>query len=216
MSTEIINDIEKLSEWATEIDPIKEGKLAQEIILALKDTMRENGLSSLSAPQIGHNRRIFCIRFGKEDYRTFINPMIENNMNITMSRETCSSIPEKTFMIPRFSKVKCVFVTPLGKVQTSTLNGKAAYVFQHCLDHLNGVVVSDIGLEIDELFDNATTEEQEEVIRMYIESLDLRHKSLTEEIKQDKDLNELDEAIRFIAGVNDGSVVLDKETTKKE
>ena len=99
---EIIVDENSLSNWCTEIDTRKEGKLTQEIILALKETMREKGLQSLSAPQIGYDKRILCLRFGDNDYRTFINPAIENNSGITMSRETCSSIPGKEFIIPSF------------------------------------------------------------------------------------------------------------------
>lgn len=214
----IIKDADILSDWSVEIDPVKNGKLAQEIILALKNTMREQGLSSLAAPQIGYKYRIFCIRFGKDDYRTYINPLIENNTNITMSRETCSSIDNKTFMIPRFSKIAMLYVTPLGKVMKSTFTGKAAHSAQHCIDHLNGVMVSDLGLELDELFDNASTEEQEEVIKMYIESLDLRQKALKEEIEHTEELKELNDAIDFMASVKSGQTVLDDSTveTKKE
>lgn len=212
---EIITDYEKLSDWSIEIDPCKDGKLAQEIILSLKATMREKNLISLTAPQIGYNRRIICLRFGDNNYRTFINPAIENNTGLTISREKCSSIPEKEFIIPRLSNIKFYFTTPMGKVESATLVGKAACVFQHAMDHLNGMLVSDIGLEIDELFDNASTEEQEEVIKMYLESLDLRQKDLEEEMKSNTEMKELNEAIEFITGVNNGSVVLDT-TTKKE
>lgn len=206
---EIIKDSAVLSDWSTEIDTQKENKLVQEIVLALKATMRANDLQSLSAPQIGYNRRIICLRFGKDDYRTFINPAIENNSNITMSRETCSSIPDKTFIIPRFTKIKFYFTTPLGKVESGTLVGRAAFVFQHAVDHLNGSLVEDIGLEIDELFDSATEEERSEVLRMYAESLDLRQKALQEEINADTDLKQLDDAIKFITSVKDGSTILE-------
>lgn len=206
---EIITDENTLSDWSIEIDPQKEGKLTQEIILALKSTMREKDLYYLTAPQIGYAKRIFCMRFGKSDYRTFINPAIENNSNLTVNRETCASIPGKTFIIPRFSKIKFYFMTPLGKVESGTLAGQAAFVFQHAIEHLNGLLVSDVGLEIDELFDNATDEEREEVIQMYLESLDIQHKELKEYINNDTELKELNEAIDFIASVKDGSTTLD-------
>lgn len=211
---EIITDESKLSDWSVEIDTRKEGKLTQEIVVALKETMRANNLISLSAPQIGYNKRIICLKFGKNDYRTFVNPVIENNSGITMSRESCSSIPEKEYIIPRFGKIKFWYTSPLGKVNGATLVGKAAYVFQHAVDHLNGSLVSDIGLEIDELFDNATTEEQEEVLKMYAESLDLRMKELQMEIEKDKELSDVNDAIKFINSVKDGSTILDtpKET----
>lgn len=206
---DIITDVSSLSDWSVEIDPKKEGKLAQEIILSLKNTMRDKGLRSLSAPQIGYNKRIFCLRFGDNDYRTFINPAIDNNSNITMSRETCSSIPEKEFIIPRFNKVRFYFLTPLGKVEQGTLVGRAACVFQHCMDHLNGMILQDIGLEIDELFDQATDIEREEVLKMYAESLDLKLKELNKEIEEDKDLRNVDDAIKFINSVKEGSTELD-------
>lgn len=213
---EIITDRALLEDWAIEIDPSKDGKLTQEIILALKATMRENGLDSLTAPQIGYNRRVFCIKFGENDYRTFINPIIENNSTITMSRETCSSLPDKTYILPRFGKVVFYYTTPLSKIERATLVGRAAYVFQHALDHLNGMLIDDIGLEIDELFDQATDEEREEVIKMYAESLDIRLKQLNEEIAADEQLSQVNDAIKFIRSVKDGSTVLEKTTEEKE
>lgn len=212
----IITDCSKLEDWAVEIDPQKDGKLTQEIILALKTTMRENNLQSLTAPQIGYNRRIICLRFGDNDYRTFINPAIENNVGMTMSRESCSSIINKEFIIPRFNKVSFYFTTPLSKVEKCNLVGRAAHVFQHAMDHLNGVLLSDIGLEVDDLFDNATEEEREEVIKMYAESLDLRHKELEKEILEDDELKQLDDAIKFITSVKEGTTVLAATSNQKE
>lgn len=211
----IITDPEQLGEWSIEIDTRKEGKLLQEIILALKATMREHDLTSLSAPQIGYNKRVFCIRFGK-DYRTFINPLIENNTHFQFARETCSSIPEKTFIIPRFNALKAFFTTPLGKVESVKLNGMAAWKFQHCLEHLNGLLVSDIGLEIDELFDNATDEERAEVLKMYAEALDIRQKEMEEIISKDKELSDINDAAKFIASVKSGETILERVEPKEE
>lgn len=212
---EIITDYEKLSDWSVEVDPQKDGKGVQDIVLSIKQTMKKNNLQTLTAPQIGIQRRVMCMRFGKNDYRTFINPMTENNVDITMSRETCSSIPEKTFIIPRFNKVKFFYTTPLGKVESCNLVGRAAHLYQHCVDHLNGMLVSDIGLEIDEDFDNATQEEQAEILKMYAESLDIRQKELNEMIQNDKELSELDDAIKFIGSVKDGTTKLERINTEE-
>lgn len=212
---EIITDAEKLGEWCVEINTQKEGKLLQEIVLSLKHTMKEKGLVSLSAPQIGYNRRVFCLRFGDNDYRTFVNPVIENNTAFQFSRETCSSIPEKTFIIPRFGNLKVFFTTPLGKIESSKLVGMSAFKFQHCLDHLNGMLVSDIGLEIDELFDNATDEERAEVLKMYAEALDIRQKELTAEIENDEELKQIDDAAKFMASVHSGETQIDNSFDEK-
>lgn len=205
----VITDVEKLYDWATEIDPRKEGKLVQEIVLALKATMRENNLEYLTAPQIGYDKRIFCIRFGGNDYRTFLNPVITRTSAFQFARETCNSLPEKTFIMPRFGNIEVIYTTPLGKIETRKIIGRSAVVFNHCLDHLNGLLISDIGLEIDELFDNATDEEREEILKLYAESLDLKQKQLKQEIEQDKELNDLDKAIDFIASVNKGETVVE-------
>ena len=216
---DIITDVETLSSWSVEIDTRKESKLMQEIILALKETMRANNLVSLAAPQIGYNKRILCLRFGEKDYRTFINPMIENNTSLTMSREKCSSIPDKEFVIPRFAKIKFYFTTPMGKVEACSLAGMAAIRLQHAIDHLNGMLISDIGLEIDELFDQATDEEREEVLRMYAESLDIRQQELDKIIEKDEELKEVNDAIKFMQSVKDGTTtvefVKDKEAKDK-
>lgn len=209
---EIITDPEKLGEWSVEI-ATKENKLLQEIVLSLKQTMRVNNLHSLTAPQIGYNKRVFCMKFGKDDYRTFVNPIIENNTAFQFSRETCTSIPDKTFIIPRFGNIKVYYTTPLGKVESCKLAGMSAFVFQHCIDHLNGMLVSDIGLEIDELFDNATDEERAEVLKMYAESLDIRHKQLQKEIEDDKDLVDINDAVKFITSVKSGETKLEQAET---
>lgn len=212
----ILTDDTELSDWSVEIDPVKNGKLAQEIIIALKNTMREAELISLTAPQIGYKYRIFCLKFGENDFRTFINPAVENNVDMSIVKETCSSRPDKKYIIPRFSKVKFYYTTPLGKIESATLVGKAAAVFQHCMDHLNGLLVSDVGLEIDDDFEEASTEDQEAIISMYLESLDLRQKELAEEIESDEDLSKLNDAIKFIASVKDGSTQLDNNLTSED
>lgn len=208
---EIITDIDKLWEFSDVINPATDGELMQEIILALKATMRANNLMALAAPQIGYNRQVFCIKFGKNDYRTFLNPMIENVVSSTyhFARETCPSIPGKTFIIPRFGTIQMCFVTPMGEYKTTKLMGVAAEVAQHCLDLLSGNPIVNIGLEIDEDFDNATDEEREEILKMYVESLDLRSKKLREEIEADEELKKIEDASKFIQAVNDGIVQIE-------
>jgi len=49
----------------------------REIISALKHTIELNNIVSLSAPAIGYNKRIFCIKFDTE-IKTFINPIISS------------------------------------------------------------------------------------------------------------------------------------------
>ena len=123
---EIITDLEKLGEWSEVIDPKKEGKLCQQIIGELKATMRAKDLEYLTAPQIGYNRRIFCVRFSNNDYRTFINASISNMAKMTIAREVCNSISDKRFIIPRYNMIEVIYYTPLGAVEARKIMRRSA------------------------------------------------------------------------------------------
>ena len=212
---EIITDAEKLPEWSDVIHPKKEGKLCQQIIGELKATMRANDLEYLTAPQIGYNKRIFCIRFNNNDYRTFINPSISNMAKMTIARETCVSIPDKRFIIPRYNMIEVLYYTPLGEIEARKIMGRSAWVLHHCVDHLDGALTSDIGLEIDDMFDNAAEDEKAEIIKMYMEALDLRQKQLQEEIQNDDELKKMSDAIDFMESVRKGETQVEPIYEKK-
>lgn len=212
---EIITDEEKLSIRCDEVEPRKENKIMREIIIELKKVMREKGLSSLSANQLGYDKRIFCIAFKSgNDIRSYVNPIIVNAKGLELSREFCSSLPDKQFIRPRNNEIIATFMTPLGKVETQKFVGRAAIVFQHELDHLEGILLSDIGLEIDGDFDNATDEEREEVIKYYLESLDLKEKELNKEIEETPELKQISNAIDFMEKVQKGEINVEYETVK--
>lgn len=89
--------------------------------------------------------------------------------------------------------------------------GLSAIVFQHELDHLEGLLLSDIGLEIDDDFENASEEEREEVINYYLDSLDLKRKELEDEIQSNEELKQLSDGIKFMESVYKGETQIEKE-----
>ena len=216
MVKEIITDLEKLSDRCDEIDVRKENQLMRDIILDLKQTLRENPTGvGLAANQIGYDKRIFIINFNG-DIRTFINPVISQVKGFTLNRESCLSLPGKSFIRPRHNEIMVIYQTPLGKTESRKIVGLAAYVFQHELDHLDGLTLADIGLEIGEDFDKATDEERNEVINAYLDSLDIKQKQLEEEIEEDEDLKQTSNAIKFMEALQKGEIELDgQETVKK-
>lgn len=203
------NEIE-LSQRATEIDIKTENKLMREIISALKHTIELNNIVSLSAPAIGYDKRIFCIKFDTE-IKTFINPVIIQSKGIQLSREICTSIPGRTFIRPRNNDITVIYQKPSGPSESRQLVGLSAIVFQHELDHLEGLLLSDIGLEIDDDFENASDEEREEVINYYLDSLDLKRKELEEEIQSNEELKQLSDGIKFMESVYKGETQIEKE-----
>lgn len=214
---EIITDINKIDERCDEIDIIKEAKEVRETVLNLKNTVREKGLKALSAPLIGSDKRIFVINFDG-DIRSFVNPIISSAKGITLSREKCQALPGKEYIRVRNTSVEVTYFTPLGKIETRRFVGMAACVVQHEIDHLDGILLSDIALEIDEDFDKASEEERQEVIDAYLDSLDLSVKKTREMIEADPELKQAEDAIDFLTKLQNGEVTLSQDSvsiTKK-
>ena len=209
---EILNleDLNKIGR-AQEIDYEKEGKLLREITSNIKRTMRRKDLISLSAPGIGYNKRIFCIDFSDKEIKSFINPVISNAEGIQLVREQCSSIPDKEYLVPRNSIIDVYYETPTGAIKSKRLKDIVAFVFQHEIDHLNGINLEDIGLEIDSDFDSASQEEREEIIEMYLDSLDLRQKYLEEVINEDKELKLVSDRLRFVEALAKGEIAFEEQ-----
>lgn len=206
---EIVTDYDVLSERCDEIDLTKKNRNIQNTVLQLKNTIKANpGMLGLSANQIGLYERVVVLNFNGK-LRSFINPIVTRVDGYELSRETCHSIPEKTFIRMRNSRVWVTYQTPLGKIESVELNGAAARVMQHHIDHLDGLLLSDVSLEIDDDFDNATEEEREEVIKMYLESLDMSADSLMQEVNDDKEGKQLADAIRFMESVNKGETIVE-------
>ncbi len=209
-------NLSKLSERCDEIDTRKENNEMREIILALKHTLQEHKDGcGLAANQIGYNKRIFVINFAG-DMRTFINPVIADAKNLTLNREKCLSIPNKEFIRPRHTEITVMYQTPLGKSESRKLIGMAAFVFQHELDHLDGLLLSDIGLEIDKTFDDAPEEEKDKLLNAYMESLDLKKKNLDKEIEENKELKQQSDAIKFMEKVIKNEVEFDGTVSRKK
>lgn len=209
-TSDIVTDYDKLSERCDEFDLTKKNNEAQEIIVKLKQIIRSDAtIAGLSAIQIGYNKRIICINFNG-DIRTFINPIIEKAEGLELSRESCHSIPGKEYIRIRQNKITVTYQTPLAKIETVELAGMAARVMQHHIDHLDGLLISDVGLEIEEDWDNATDEERQEVIDYYIDSLDIRAKEISKEIAEDKDATQLSNAIKFMNSVREGKTKIEQ------
>lgn len=198
----------ELSQRAEEIDIKTENNLMREIISALKHTIELNNIVSLSAPAIGYNKRIFCIKFDTE-IKTFINPIISSYKGLQLFTEVCQSIPDKKFLRIRNNDIQVIYQKPTGAPESRQIVGLAASVFQHEMDHLDGILLSDIGLEIDEQFDNATQKEKDEVINWYLETLDLKAKELNNEISNNEELKELKDGIDFMTSVYKGETKLE-------
>jgi peptide deformylase len=211
---EIITNIDELNAIGRckEVDLQKGLKEAREVISNLKKTLRKNdNIVALSAPALGYDKRIFCIDYSDNEIKTYINPVVTNATGMQLSREVCSSLPGKEFIRPRNQVVDIIYQKPTGEIGTKQFKGIAACVIQHEIDHLEGVNLSDIGLEIEEDFDEATDEERQEIIDMYLDSIDLRREELEEEIANNSELKIISERLKFTEALARGDIKLEKQ-----
>jgi peptide deformylase len=192
-----------------EINREDNGELLKEIISNIKKTMKKNGLVALSAPGIGYNKRVFCIDFSDSEIKTFINPVMTSESELKLTTEICSSLPGKEYLLPRHYEVDIIYETPTGKIKTNRFKDVAAYVIQHEIDHIEGVTLQDIGLEIEDDFNSASDEEKQEIITMYLNSLENRQKLLRDEINSDDELKILDERLKFSEALAKGEVTFE-------
>lgn len=101
----------------------------------------------LSAPQLGVLSRIIVCKFG-EDYIGIVNPEIVKKSELTFpSVEGCLSIAggKRKFIIIRSKKVKVRGLTANGKPITYKGRDSFGAALQHEIDHLEGILISDIG-----------------------------------------------------------------------
>ena len=122
----------------------------RDLVSNMKETMlAENGIG-LSAPQVGVNLRVIVIQLmsaGKlvGPVQEMINPIITNYSDDTMEyEEGCLSIPGEYIRIDRPRSIHVKFQTLSGKYKKWFLKGLEARIVQHEIDHLDGVLMTDL------------------------------------------------------------------------
>lgn len=104
---------------------------------------------ALAAIQIDQPLRVIVIRNdfdNKKDktFRTFINPVITKyEGEILEDFEGCLSVKDLYGKVPRYSKVRIKALDLSGKEVRFSAEGFLARVFQHEIDHTNGLVFLD-------------------------------------------------------------------------
>jgi peptide deformylase len=114
------------------------------LIKDMMDTLKEEGAVGLAAPQIGITRRVIAVNFG-DKVKIFINPEIEIlDKKKIESIEGCLSIYSiKDFNVNRFSKVRLKAKDHKGKDIVLVAEDLLARIFQHEIDHLDGILYID-------------------------------------------------------------------------
>ena len=136
-----------------------------ELIDCLIDTAIANRGVGIAAPQINQPYRIFIIASHPSDRyphaptmspTPMINPRIlAHSEEIEKDWEGCLSVPDTRGLVPRYRQIEVEYTTPTGEIKQEILTDFVARIFQHELDHLDGIVFSDRITNPDNLYTEA-------------------------------------------------------------
>jgi peptide deformylase len=130
----------------------------QEATLDWEDSREHEVGVALAAIQVDRPYRVVVIRndFDNKKDRTFtvfINPVITKyEGQIEEDYEGCLSVPDIYGKVPRYSRVRIKAQDENGREIRVTADGFLARVFQHEIDHTNGIVFIDLIQDNDEAF----------------------------------------------------------------
>lgn len=117
-------------------------KLAEDML----ETMYEAPGLGLAAPQVGVGKRLFVYDLDpetREDPRVLVNPRIVESDGEWTYEEGCLSIPGLSFEIVRPKVVHLVGHDLHGNEVSVEADELTARLFQHELDHLDGVLMTE-------------------------------------------------------------------------
>ena len=144
-------DLKILKAVSTDINPKDKliPVLAKRMYLAMRDPARPG--VGIAAPQVGINKNIIWVqRFDKpnEPFEYYVNPKIVWRSNlIRKGAEGCLSIPDERGDVYRNYTIQISYFDANGDFKQEVIEGFTAVIFQHEIDHLEGILFTDRMIE---------------------------------------------------------------------
>jgi len=131
---------------STEIDPLDKNTAV--LVKRMKESLLStDGGVGIAAPQVGINRKVIWVqRFDKpgEPLEYFINPVIVWRSELqNLGPEGDLSIPDFRDQFYRSKVIQLEYVDLQGQKYSEMVEGFTAVIFQHEIDHLFGILISD-------------------------------------------------------------------------
>ena len=138
-SVRIVGDpvLRSVAEEVTDIDG-RLVKLAEDML----ETMYAEPGIGLAAPQVGVGRRFFVYDIG-EGPEAIVNPVIQESRGEWTFDEGCLSVPNMSFEIVRPKEIHITGYDLHGNEVSLEADELLSRLFQHELDHLDGVMLID-------------------------------------------------------------------------
>jgi peptide deformylase len=115
----------------------------KELILNMAETMLKNQGIGLAAPQVGVLKKLIVVGTEKGPL-AFINPkVIKKSKETEIGEEGCLSFPGIWLKIKRAKGVEIESLNEMGEKICFKTEGLPARIFQHEIDHLDGILFID-------------------------------------------------------------------------
>ena len=136
-------------------------KNLQTVIDDMIETMREAPGVGLAAPQVGISDRLIVVEYfeneeaeeaedeAKRKVWVMLNPeIVKASDEKVMGVEGCLSIPNLVGEVERYEAIQIKGLNRRGQPMRVKAQGWLARIFQHEIDHLNGVVFTDLATRV--------------------------------------------------------------------
>ncbi len=128
----------------------------QTLIDDMVETMREAPGVGLAAPQVGISQRLIVVEYGNDEDESVpkhlfvvINPeIIETSEEKVEGVEACLSVPRIVGEVERHKSIVVRGYNKMGKAIKIKASGWIARIFQHEIDHLDGILFTDRAFKV--------------------------------------------------------------------
>lgn len=164
----VLRDVAK----AVKTEEIGGRKIAEAVEKMKKALHAEDDGVAIAAPQIGLGLRLFVVNGaiiasikGEDESEAedlvFINPeIIRTSRKKKMLEEGCLSLRYLYGLVSRHEKITITAIDERGRQKTFGASGLLAQIFQHEIDHLNGVLFTDKAENVRDLPPNTKNSEE--------------------------------------------------------
>ena len=153
MIYKILPDTDPLLRQVSELVNLTKVRETKAIVDKMRLTLAMHGGLGLAAVQCGILQRILIARpdVRRNKYITIINPAQQSVCETTESKlEGCLSLGRRVYEVNRPTEITLYCFDEHMHEQTKTFTGWTARIIQHELDHLNGILISDVGTLLEE------------------------------------------------------------------
>ena len=106
-------------------------------------TMQDAPGVGLAAPQVGRSLRLIVFQVGEDPPRALANPVLQDEWGEQIGEEGCLSVPGLYYPVRRHLRVQAEGYDLEGHEVSIEASELLSRVFQHEVDHLNGVLFID-------------------------------------------------------------------------